>query len=143
MLLRLALLASAFSALILAAEPPATPVFSGKLFPNQDKNLTQLTRQAFDNQLRATVVGNQAKSDQSNPTRLPPLASPQKPNPLTSPWQLSRAFPAITGQRTTCVVPLLEAKVKPTHDSISTQTPKTNIDKMAIPTPLPVCKNSK
>jgi hypothetical protein len=36
MLLRVALVASAFAAFILAADPPATPVFSGQIFPDQD-----------------------------------------------------------------------------------------------------------
>ncbi|HEY1949793.1 MAG TPA: hypothetical protein VGG97_22465 [Bryobacteraceae bacterium] len=74
MLLRIALVASAFSAFILAAEPPAIPVFSGQIFPDQDKSLTQLTRQALDKQVQAVVTGKQT-GEETNPVRMPYRAS--------------------------------------------------------------------
>src|ERR1700761_490948 len=97
MLLRAALIASAFSAFILAAEPPATPTFSGKAFPDQDKTVTQLAQQALDKQMRAVVTGKPQK-ESPNPMRMPyrGFVKPgEKVKLLNGMWQIAQAFPPI------------------------------------------------
>jgi hypothetical protein len=144
MLLRVALVASAFSAFILAAEPPAAPVFSGKLFPNQGKSLTQLTRQALDEQIAAALAAKQTKGETVNPGRMlgPRVFRLQgKRNPLRGQWQIARAFPAITNQRTACAIPLLDAKTAPAKDAMRIPAGKSTLDRMSKSTPVPACKN--
>ncbi|HMF75811.1 MAG TPA: hypothetical protein VK604_09140 [Bryobacteraceae bacterium] len=119
MLLRFALVLSALSGVVLAAEPAAT-----QLFPNQDKSLTQLNRQAFDKQVGAFLSGKQDK-------------------PLARQFQLAQAFPAITKDRVVCAIPLREVKVKNSAamDRMGIPAGKTDFDKMAKAAPVPACKN--
>lgn len=136
MLLRLTLLTSTLCALILAADQTATP-----LFPNQDKSLEQLTRQALDNELRAAMSGQQAANPSpnplTNPTRMPSPGFVRPPS--AGPFRLGQAFPAITKDRVTCAIPLQEARVND-QDPIGKPVGKPDFDRMMRPTPLPACK---
>jgi hypothetical protein len=145
MLLRVALVASAFSTFILAAEPPATPVFSGQIFPDQDKSLTQLTRQALDKQVRAIVTGKQT-GEETNPVRMPYrvfVLPSKRENPVDRRWQIARVFPPIIMNQPPvfCAVPLLEAKESASIDPMAKPTGKTSFDQIGKASPVPVCKN--
>jgi hypothetical protein len=148
MLLRAALLASAFSAFILAAEPPATPVFSSQVFPDQDKSLTQLTQQALDKQVRAMVTGKQP-GEALNPARMPYrrfVLPSKRAEPFGGKWQIAQAFPSLAPKAVNkgavfCAIPLLEAKVPETTDPMAKPAGKTNFDQIGKPYPIPACKN--
>jgi hypothetical protein len=145
MLLRVALIASAFSAFILAAEPPATPVFSGQIFPDQDKSLTQLTQQALDKQVRAVVTGKQT-GEETNPVRMPYrgfVLPSKREKPVDRRWQIAQAFPPVTMNQAPvfCAVPLLEANGSASIDPMAKPTGKTSFDQIGKASPVPVCKN--
>jgi hypothetical protein len=148
MLLRVALVASAFSAFILAEEPPAAPVFSGQIFPDQEKSLTQLTQQALDKQVRAVVTGKQS-NEAPNPTRMPYhrfVLPSQRVKPLGGLWQIAQAFPSlgpvtINKAPAFCAVPLLEANESASIDPMAKPTGKTDFDQIGKASPVPVCKN--
>jgi hypothetical protein len=135
MLLRAALLASVFSAFILAAEPPAAPVFSGKAFPDQDKSLSQLTQQTLDRRLRAAVTGKQLPMA-TNPTNMPyhGFVLPSQRIPSLGSVALSRT-PAF------CAIPLLEAKAPAATDSMLKVAGQATFDRIGKPYPIPACKN--
>jgi hypothetical protein len=145
MLLRVALVASAFSAFILAAEPPATPVFSGQIFPDQDKSLTQLTRQALDKQLRAVVTGKQS-GEETNPVRMPYrgfVLPSKREKPVDRRWQIAQAFPPVTMNQAPvlCAIPLLETKGSATMDQMTKPIGNAGFSGIGKPAPVPACKN--
>ena len=150
MLLRTALLAGLFSVLILAAAPPAAPAFSGQVFPNQDKSLSQLTQQALDRQLRATVTGKQSPMA-TNPANMPyhSFVLPSQRIKLGPPlrmWRMTDAFPSLgpvarNQSPLFCAIPLLEAKAPAATDSMAKSAGKTTFDRIGKRYPIPACKN--
>lgn len=129
MLLRFAVLTSAFSAVMFGLEPAATP-----LFPDQDKSLAQLTRQALDKRL-SSAFGGKPAGNIPNPTTLGRLAF--------APRWAARAFPAINGDKTFCAIPLAEAKVQDGQavDPIAKPAGKGDFDRLGKATPVPACQN--
>jgi hypothetical protein len=135
MLLRAALLASVFSAFILAAEPPAAPVFSGQVFPDQGKSLSQLTQQTLDRRLRAAVTGN------PQPVTTNPANMPYHTFLLPSQRIPSLGSVALNQTPTFCAIPLLEAKAPTDAGPMVKVAGQATFDRIEKATPVPACKN--
>jgi hypothetical protein len=135
MLLRAALLASVFSAFILAVEPPAAPAFSGQVFPDQGKSLSQLTQQTLDRQLRTAVTGKQSPVA-TNPTNMPyhSFVLPSQRIP-------SLGSVALNQTSTFCAIPLLEAKAPTDAGPMAKVAGQATFDRIEKAPPVPACKN--